>query len=63
MNKKTFKYVYTIVVIALMVIAIVTAIIAVVSISAPRQRTTKAQQYDFECVTAPKQAPLKECAK
>ena len=47
----------------LVIVDILVVILVTASILAPRQRTTKAQRYDFECVTVPKQAPLTECKK
>ena len=53
--------VYTIGVITLAIIALITVIAVTVSIFAPRERTSKAQKYDLDCVTELKKNPLQEC--
>ncbi len=55
--------IYTIGAITLGIIALITVIAVTVSIFAPRERTSKAQKYDLDCVTELKKNPLQECKK
>ena len=53
--------IYTVAAITLAAIALITAIAVTVSIFAPRERTSKAQKYDLDCVTELHKKPLNEC--
>ncbi len=60
-SKSIVGRVYTIGAITLAAIAIITIIAVTISIFAPRERTSKAQKYDLDCVTELKKNPLQEC--
>ena len=62
-DEKMVSRVYTIGAITLAIIALITVIAVTVSIFAPRERTSKAQEYDLDCVAEPKKNPLQECKK
>lgn len=62
-DKNMIGRVYTIGAITLAIIALVTIIAVTISIFAPRERTSKAQKYDLNCVTELKKNPLQECKK
>lgn len=55
--------IYKVVITILAIVATLVVILVTASILAPRERTTKAQNYDLECTTAPVKNPLKECKK
>lgn len=60
-GEKMIGRIYTIGAITLAIIALITIIAVTVSIFAPRERTSKAQKYDLDCVTELKKNPLQEC--
>jgi hypothetical protein len=60
MNK---KYIERLILVGLAIVAAVVVVIVTAIIMMPRERTTKAQNYDFECTTGPVKNPLKECKK
>lgn len=60
-DKSMISRVYAIGAITLAIIALITIIAVTVSIFAPRERTSKAQKYDLDCVTELKKNPLQEC--
>lgn len=60
-NESMISRVYAIGAITLGVIAIITIIAVTISIFAPRERTSKAQKYDLDCVTQLNEKPLQEC--
>lgn len=60
-GEKMIGRIYAIGAITLGVIVIITIIAVTISIFAPRERTSKAQEYDLECLTEPRKSPLQEC--
>lgn len=60
-DKSMISRVYAIGAITLAIIALITISAVAISIFAPRERTSKAQKYDLNCVTEPKKNPLQEC--
>lgn len=55
--------IYKLVIIALAIVATIVVILVTASILAPRERSSKAQKYDFDCTVEPKKNPIKECKK
>ena len=62
-DKSMVSRVYAIGAITLAIIALITIIAVTVSIFAPRERTSKAQRYDLDCVTQLNKKPLQECKR
>lgn len=62
-SKSMISRVYAIGAITLAIIALITIIAVTVSIFAPRERTSKAQKYDLDCVTQLNENPLQECKR
>lgn len=60
MNKKDIE---KLVFLGLILTAIIVVILVTASILAPRERSGKAQKYDFDCTVEPKKNPIKECKK
>lgn len=60
MNKKDIE---KLVFLGLILTAIIVVILVTASILAPRERSSKAQKYDFDCTVEPKKNPIKECKK
>lgn len=55
------KYAWRLVLATLAIMAALVAIFVTIAIITPRERTTKAQKYDLDCVTELKKNPLQEC--
>lgn len=55
------KYTWRIVIATLAIMAALTMIFVTIAIMSPRQRSSKAQKYDLDCVTELKKNPLQEC--
>lgn len=62
-DKSMIGCIYTIGAITLAIIALITIIAVTISIFAPRERTSKAQRYDLDCVTQLNEKPLQECKR
>lgn len=60
-DEKMVGRVYATVAIVLAIIAVIVIAAVTASILAPRERTTKAQKYNLDCVTELKRNPLQEC--
>ena len=59
MKKNSYKTFITILLILAVAIVMACIIVSVL----PTKRTSKAQEYDFDCIVEPKKNPLKECSK
>lgn len=59
MKKSTYKTL----IIVLLIIAIAVVATCIIVTVVPAKRTSKAQKYDFECITEPRKSPLQECKK
>ena len=59
MKKNTYKTL----IIILLIIAIAVVATCIIVTVVPVKRTSKAQNYDLECITEPRKSPLQECKK
>lgn len=57
------KEIWKLVLVGLAIVAVLSIIFVTIAIITPPKRTTKAVEYDLECVAGRSRNPLQECRK
>lgn len=60
-EEKMKKNTYKTLIISLVIVAIAVVMACIIVTVVPRERTSKAQKYDLDCVTQLNAKPLQEC--